>query len=234
MNDYKRNPKSTTITNLFAIACIIIVCYIGVVSSKQTTWINLYESTLSNQSGSNQAKSGTPNIIQKGWQTKQDATRMNPIPTRNSSVQNRTGWKPMGSLQTVSAVKTANVNTHQNTWVIVLVKGFPKDSMATKIATYEYKISWGDMDFMATMKAENWWYNIYQQSNVINKYGKREESYGLCQMMRRYHQEVNTKIFRESWEYQVEICYKKYKGGTKFYGFNVRHQYKDDFILVTN
>lgn len=114
---------------------------------------------------------------------------------------------------------------------VVYVKWFPEDSQATKIATYAYQISSWDIDFLATLKAENGWFDMYKQSDVVINW-HREESYWLCQMMRIYHKEVDTKIFWESWEYQVETCYKKYKWWTKFYWFNVRHRYKKDFIIV--
>lgn len=112
---------------------------------------------------------------------------------------------------------------------VLRVKGFDYDTDATKIINYAYKISGGDMDFILTLKAENWGFNMYQQSNVIDKNWKREESYWLCQMMKKRHPEVNTKEFRESWEYQVDVCWRKYKWWTKFYGYNVRNRYKDQF-----
>jgi hypothetical protein len=30
-------------------------------------------------------------------------------------------------------------------------------------------------------------------------------------MMKKWHKEVNTKEFWESWEYQVDVCWQKYK-----------------------
>lgn len=113
----------------------------------------------------------------------------------------------------------------------VLVKWFPEDSMATQIATYAYSVSNGDMDFLLTLKAENWWFDMYKQSNCYSN-GKREQSYWLCQLNRLYHSEVDTKIFRESWKYQVELCYQKYKWWTIFYGYNVRNKYKWTFTII--
>ena len=151
----------------------------------------------------------------------------------NRDTKRRVGFRDTPRPVKVTSVKTVQVvNAWYITWKIVYVKGFPEDSMATKIATYAYKISNGDIDFLATLKAENGWFNMYQQSNVY-KNGKREESYWLCQMMKKYHPEVNTKIFRESREYQVETCYKKYVWGTKFYGFNSRLKYINDFSIIT-
>lgn len=111
---------------------------------------------------------------------------------------------------------------------ILRVKGFDYDTDATKIINYAYKISGGDMDFILTLKAENWGFNMYQQSNVVKNW-IREDSRWLCQLNRKRHKEVDTKEFWESWEYQVEICYKKYAWWTKFYGYNVRNRYKDQF-----
>ena len=111
---------------------------------------------------------------------------------------------------------------------VLRVKGFDYDTDATKIINYAYKISGGDMDFILTLKAENGWFNMYQQSNVVKNW-IREDSRWLCQLNRKRHKEVDTKEFWESWEYQVEICYKKYAWWTKFYGYNVRNRYKDQF-----
>lgn len=204
--------KNTTIVNLFAIVCIVVVCMFMFNISKQTKWIE-------------QPK----NIV---WTIDQTWTIKNPqaiIITGevNRSIGKSTVTKPR-DWNSKGNIKTKIQPISNNT--IVYVKWFPEDSIATKIATYAYKISNWDIDFLSTLKAENGWFNMYQQSNVY-KNGKREESYGLCQMMRKYHPEVNTKIFRESREYQVETCYKKYKWGTKFYGFNSRLKYKDDFII---
>ena len=111
---------------------------------------------------------------------------------------------------------------------ILRVKGFASDTDATKIINYAYKISGGDMDFILTLKAENWGFNMYQQSNVVKNW-IREDSRWLCQLNRKRHKEVDTKEFWESWEYQVDVCWRKYKWWTKFYGYNVRNRYKDQF-----
>jgi hypothetical protein len=116
---------------------------------------------------------------------------------------------------------------------VVLVKWFPEDSMATKIATYAYKVSNWDMDFLMTLKAENWWFDMYKQSNVIDKNWVREDSWGLCQLHRRWHKDiVDAREFWESYEYQVEQCWNKYSWWTKFYGYNVRLKFKNDFTIL--
>lgn len=117
----------------------------------------------------------------------------------------------------------------------ILVKWFPEWSIANDIATYAYKISWGDMDFLMTMKAENWGFDMFKQSNVPDKNwpNGREDSRGLCQLHRNRHKNiVDTKEFRESREYQVEVCRQKYKWWTKFYWYNVRMKFKNDFTFI--
>jgi hypothetical protein len=119
---------------------------------------------------------------------------------------------------------------------IVLVKGFPRDSMATNIATYAYKVSNWDMDFLMTLKAENWWFDMYKQSNVPDKNwpNGREDSRWICQIhRRRFKHIVDTKEFRESRQFQVEQCWSLYKGWTRFYGRDVRKRFKDDFTIIT-
>lgn len=203
--------KNNYIEVLFAsLMCIIIVIIMTYSLSKETIreWISIWNKTRTNKTWEQKTWSERRTTIT--WSTMKQWT------TKNTQKNDNTEKKP--------------TRANPISWTVVYVKGFPEDSQATKIATYAYKISNWDIDFLATLKAENWWFNMYQQSNVY-KNGKREESYGLCQMMKKYHPEVNTKIFRESREYQVETCYKKYKWGTKFYWFNVRHKYKDDFII---
>lgn len=115
---------------------------------------------------------------------------------------------------------------------ILRVKGFPKDSDATHIINYAYEISSWNMEFVRTLKAENWAFDIYLQSYVPDPRwpNGREDSWGLCQLHRSRHSDiVDQKIFRESRAYQVEICREKYRTWTKFYGRNVQYRYKDLF-----
>lgn len=104
----------------------------------------------------------------------------------------------------------------------------PEDNVVQDYVRYAYKISWGDLDFVATLEAENGRRDPHRQSDVVTN-GKREESYGFCQMMRKYHPEVNDKRFWEDPYWQLDTCWKKYKWGTKFYGKNVRHKVIDRF-----
>ena len=116
----------------------------------------------------------------------------------------------------------------------IIVKWFKTGDLAQKIVNYAWKVSNGDLDFLMTLKAENGWFDMYKQSNCYQN-GKREDSYWLCMIHRRWHSDiVDQKIFWESWEYQVEQCWKLYKGWTKFYGYNVREKYRNQFTILPN
>lgn len=143
-------------------------------------------------------------------------------------------WSRTGNLsrdgQTVSRGNWDNQEGNQTgNKPILRTKWFDIDTDATKIINYAYEISDGDMDFVLTLKAENGWFDMYQQSNVYQN-GKREDSWGLCQLNRRRHKNVvDNPLFRESRKYQVDVCWEKYKGWTKFYWYKVRMKYKDLF-----
>lgn len=118
----------------------------------------------------------------------------------------------------------------------------PKDSIVQEYVRYAYKISWGDLDFVATLESENGTRDPKKQSNVHQYYDKekwknvmcnkanwnagckREESFWFCQMMKKFHPQVNDKRFFTDPKRQIETCYAKYKWWTKFYWFNVRHK----------
>ena len=118
---------------------------------------------------------------------------------------------------------------------LVLVQWFPEVSIATNIATYAYEVSNGNMDFLMTLKAENWWFDMYKQSNVPDKYwvNGREDSRGICQLHRKRHSAiVDNERFFADYKYQVEECWKKYNWWTKFYWYNVRLKYKTHFTII--
>ena len=129
----------------------------------------------------------------------------------------------------------------------VLVKGFPEDSLANKIWTYAYELdptNW--KEFMTVLKCENWNFDMYLQSSVIDENGNREPSYWFCQMHRKRHSAiVDNPLFWSDWKRQVEQCYNKRKGWTKFYWPNrpiyknwkyvwlCKDVVKNDFTLIS-
>lgn len=88
-----------------------------------------------------------------------------------------------------------------------------------------YKISNYDKEFMYMLKGENGLFNHDRRSLVIQKDGNREPSYGFCQIHKGFHpQIVNDERFFTDPKWQLEQCYRLWKGGTKFYGY--RHREK--------
>lgn len=73
-----------------------------------------------------------------------------------------------------------------------------------------YDLWW--MDFVTMIECESWF-------NPKAKWDSGK-SYGLCQINSRWHK--IPKEYYDSWEYQIDYCYQKWKGWTKFYGPNRR------------
>ena len=90
---------------------------------------------------------------------------------------------------------------------VVYVKWFPEDSLATRIASYWYKLWW--MDFIKMLRCENWGFDI--KARWDNWW-----AVWLCQMHEYYHKDI-PKEYYTSRQTQVEYCYQKYIGWTKFY-----------------
>lgn len=65
---------------------------------------------------------------------------------------------------------------------------------------------WG-LDFVTMIECESWF-------NPKAK-GDSGKSYGLCQMNSRWHK--IPKEYYDSWEYQINYCYQKRKGWTRYY-----------------
>lgn len=67
---------------------------------------------------------------------------------------------------------------------------------------------WGE-DFVALLECEN---GLWDTKRLWD-WGK---AHGLCQINTRWHKEPLQEWF-DSWETQLDICYKKWKGHTVFY-----------------
>ena len=82
------------------------------------------------------------------------------------------------------------------------------------------------------MEAENGSWDHKRQSNYV-KNGIREQSYGFCQIHKYYHPEIvnNEKFFNDQ-EWQLQQCYKLYKGGTIFYGKNNIWKAKNNLTFI--
>ena len=91
---------------------------------------------------------------------------------------------------------------------------------------YQYKwtdYAWNkyhDKEFMYMLASENGLFNHDRQSLVYDSSGRREPSYGFCQIHRGYHPNiVNDPRFFSDPAWQMDKCYEKFTGGTVFYGY---------------
>jgi len=114
---------------------------------------------------------------------------------------------------------------------------------AQQLIQYACDVSNSDIDFILTLNAEMGSWNRQGQSNVV-KNGKRERSYGMCQVMWDYHKNTiyewlpASRVFESKyltdWKYQIETCYNLYKSWVKMYGYNVRYRVLKWLIYINN
>jgi len=108
---------------------------------------------------------------------------------------------------------------------------FPEGSIQQQYVDYAFAISWGDKDFILTLQAENSAWSIDRQSNYYRN-GRREPSFGLCQINKDYHADiVNDPRFFSDWKRQIETCWNSYRNWVRFYGYDVRHRYAWSLIF---
>lgn len=88
--------------------------------------------------------------------------------------------------------------------------GFSSEDQRQAMIQKAYDL-WG-MDFVTMIECESW-FNPKAR-------GDSWRSVGLCQMNTRWHKLPQD--YYDSWEYQIDYCYQKRKGWTKFYWPNRR------------
>lgn len=77
------------------------------------------------------------------------------------------------------------------------------------------EISNNDLDFLALLEGENGLWTPDRKSKLVGSNGYRDVGY--CQVNIGFHPEIYfDKRFKDP-RWQLEQCYKLYKGGTKFY-----------------
>jgi hypothetical protein len=93
------------------------------------------------------------------------------------------------------------------------------------------EISNNDPDFLCMLEGENGLWNMFRQSDYVNEYGVREDSWGFCQLNRIWHSDtVDDERFFTDARWQMEQCYEHYTGGTIFYGANSCPRTRERFI----
>lgn len=88
-----------------------------------------------------------------------------------------------------------------------------------RIVNLAWEVSGGDIEFLYMLKTENGLFTVDRQSDFYMN-GRREPSFGFCQIDRDYHREiVNDQRFFTDERWQMGQCFNLFKGGVKFYGY---------------
>lgn len=84
-------------------------------------------------------------------------------------------------------------------------KGYSLDNERQLMVQRAYEL--GGMDFVLMIECESWF-------NPRARWDSGR-AYGLCQLNDRWHKVTDG--YKNSWEVQIDTCYQKRKGWTKFY-----------------
>jgi len=101
-----------------------------------------------------------------------------------------------------------------------------------EIVCYAWDVSAHDKTFIYLLKAENGEIDSTTKHRLpYRRNGKQYNDYGLCGVSEYYYPEITNDPRFKDWRWQVEQCYRLYKGGTKFYGRNNIPLVKKFFIF---
>ena len=108
----------------------------------------------------------------------------------------------------------------------IIHTGYSPDNERQEMVQKAYDLGW--LDFVLMIECESWF-------NPKAKWDSWK-SVGLCQMNTRWHKLPQE--YYDSWEYQIDYCYQKWKWWTKFYwpnrkinGQRCRDYVKNRFII---
>ena len=82
------------------------------------------------------------------------------------------------------------------------------------------------MDFVLTIEAES---GFNPKARNVNRNGTIDS--GLSQINHYWHPKIVKDPRFKDWKFQLEKGWELYKGGTVFYGSNVRHKVKNRFVM---
>ena len=103
-------------------------------------------------------------------------------------------------------------------------------------ATYAYRYSNCDKDFVLTINAEcgSWNCDIHQLKYYRD--GQYWSDGYLCGVSAYYNTKEFIKIKKahkaNNWQEEVKICYELYRRGVRFYGYNHRHKRGVGFLFL--
>jgi len=90
--------------------------------------------------------------------------------------------------------------------------------------SYAWEVSNHDKDFILLLNSENGAWSETTKSGIRYwRDGKYYEDSGICQISTYYHPEITNHKQFPDYKFQIEQCYKLYKSGTRFYGWEFRH-----------
>jgi len=100
------------------------------------------------------------------------------------------------------------------------------------IVDYAWEVS-HSKDFLLTLKAENGTFDPKRQSDYINKWGKREDSWGVCQLHRKWNAHiVDDPRFFSGVPWQIRKCWEKFSiNPNLFMGYKKRFRETKHFIF---
>lgn len=99
-----------------------------------------------------------------------------------------------------------------------------------KIIRYASQVSGNDLDFIATLEAEN---GLWSGNRISARNGDGSRDYGLCQLNSHYHWGFITSAGFADDTKQIDYCLKIYNGRpSSFYGYWKRNKMKSRFILI--
>lgn len=120
----------------------------------------------------------------------------------------------------------SEISNSSNTTQVYIKKDVGEDQ--NQYVRYASKISNNDLDFLATLNQENGLWTPDRQAT------NGETSYGFCQIHSYYHPEIvkDPRFFSDPY-WQLDKCWELYKGGTRFYGADLKSNSYDKFTLIT-
>ena len=118
--------------------------------------------------------------------------------------------------------KDQNFQKHEEIWYTKI----NVDEDQNQYVRYAAQISNNDLDFLATLEAEN---GLWTSDRVGHT-----EDLGFCQISPQYHAKItNDKRFFSDPYWQLDQCWQLYSGGTRFYGYDKRKSHYHKFIKWT-
>lgn len=94
-----------------------------------------------------------------------------------------------------------------------------------EMVDYAWSIS-KNVDFILTIEAES---RFNPRAVGRNSNGTRD--HGIAQINDYWHRDIVKDPRFADWKWQLEKGWELYKGGTKFYGFDVRHKVRNRFVM---